>query len=145
MVTLQVKERTMPRILITESLAQAGLDLLRRELPEALVDQRIGLTPTQLRAVLGDYTVLIVDGDTRVTDELLAVAPRLQLIGRAGSEVDNIDLEAAGRRGVLVVHAREAMCQPWPNIAWPCCWHWCATSLLQTTASRLADGSTAAL
>jgi D-3-phosphoglycerate dehydrogenase len=46
-----------------------------------------------------------VDSDTRVTADLLAAAPGLQLIGRAGSDVDNIDLEAASRRGVLVVHA----------------------------------------
>lgn len=105
MAVFQVKERKVPRILITERLAQAGLDLLRRELPEALIEQRVGLAPAQLRAVLGGYTVLIVDSDTRVTDDLLAVAPRLQLIGRAGSEVDNIDIEAAGRRGVLVVYA----------------------------------------
>ncbi len=105
MVVFHVEERKVPRILITERLAQAGLDLLHRELPEALIEQRIGLTSSQLRTVLGGYTVLIVDGATRVTDDLLAIAPRLQLIGRAGSEVDNIDLEAAGRRGVLVVHA----------------------------------------
>ena len=105
MAVFQVEERKVPRILMTERLAQAGMDLLRRELPEALVDLRVGLAPSQIRAVLGGYTVLIVDSDTRVTDDLLAAAPRLQLIGRAGSEVDNIDLEAAGRRGVLVVHA----------------------------------------
>ena len=97
MVMLQGKDRKVPRILMMEHLAQAGLDLLRRELPEALIDLRVGLAPAQLRAVLGGYTVLIVDSNTRVTDDLLAVAPRLQLIGRAGSSVDNIDLEAAGR------------------------------------------------
>ena len=105
MVMLQGKDRKVPRILMMEHLAQAGLDLLRRELPEALIDLRVGLAPAQLRAVLGGYSVLIVDSNTRVTDDLLAVAPRLQLIGRAGSSVDNIDLEAASRRGVLVVHA----------------------------------------
>lgn len=106
MVVFHVEERNVPRILITERLAQAGLDLLRRELPEALIDQRIGLAPAQLRTVLGGYTVLIVDSDTRVTDDLLRVSPHLQLIGRAGSDVANIDLEAAGRRGVLVVYAQ---------------------------------------
>jgi D-3-phosphoglycerate dehydrogenase / 2-oxoglutarate reductase len=105
MVVFHVEERNVPRILITERLAQEGIDLLRRELPEAVVDRRVGLAPAQLRAVIGGYTVLIVDSDTRVTDDLFAAAPRLRLIGRAGSGVDNIDLEAAGRRGVLVVHA----------------------------------------
>ena len=94
-----------PRILITERLAEPGIDFLRRELPEAQIDQRFGLGPAQLRALIGGYSALIIRSQTRVTDDLLAAAPRLQVIGRAGSGVDNIDLEAASRRGVLVVHA----------------------------------------
>src|SRR5260370_161090 len=78
---------------------------MRRELPEALIDRRFGLAPAQLRALIGGYTALIIRSETRITDDLLAAAPHLQVIGRAGSGVDNIDLEAAGRRGVLVVHA----------------------------------------
>ncbi len=105
MAVFQVEDRDVPRILITERLAEVGVDLLRRELPEALIDQRFGLAPAQLRALIGGYTALIIRSETRVTDDLLAAAPRLQVIGRAGSGVDNIDLEAAGRRGVLVVHA----------------------------------------
>jgi D-3-phosphoglycerate dehydrogenase / 2-oxoglutarate reductase len=100
-----VEDRDAPRILITEPLAEVGMDLLRRELPEALVEQRFRLAPAQLRAVIGGYTALIIRSETRVTADLLAAATRLQVIGRAGSGVDNIDLEAAGRRGVLVVHA----------------------------------------
>src|SRR5260370_29088564 len=105
MAVFQVEDRDVPRILITERLAEVGVDLLRRELPEALIDQRFGLAPAQLRALIGGYTALIIRSETRVTDDLLAAAPRLQVIGRAGSRVDYIDLEAAGRRGVLVVHA----------------------------------------
>lgn len=81
------------------------LDLLRRELLEAWIDQRDGLALAELLAVLGGYTVLIVGRGTRVNADLLAAAPRLQLIGCTGSQVDNIDLEAASRRGVLVVYA----------------------------------------
>jgi D-3-phosphoglycerate dehydrogenase len=105
MAVFQVEDRDAPRILITERLAEVGMDLLRRELPEALIDQRFGLAPAQLRAVIGGYTALIIRSETRVTADLLAAAPRLQVIGRTGSGVDNIDLEAAGRRGILVVHA----------------------------------------
>jgi D-3-phosphoglycerate dehydrogenase / 2-oxoglutarate reductase len=93
------------RILITEPIARVGVDLLRCELPEARVDERFGLEPAQLRALIGDYTALVVRSETLVTDDLLAVAPRLRVIGRAGSGVDNIDLDAAFRRRVLVVHA----------------------------------------
>ncbi len=93
------------RILITEPLALAGIELLRRELPEARIDERFGLEPTQLRALIGEYSALIVRSETRVTEDLLAVAPRLSVIGRAGSGVDNIDLDAAFRHGVLIVYA----------------------------------------
>ncbi len=93
------------RILITEPIARAGVDLLRRELPQVRIDERFGLSPAQLRTLIGEYSVLIVRSETRVTDDLLAAAPHLKVIGRAGSGIDNIDLEAAFRHRVLVVHA----------------------------------------
>ena len=95
----------MPRILITEPIAQEGIDLLRYELPEAQIEVRLDLSSEHLLAIIGNYTVLILRSQTRVTDELLAKATHLQVIGRAGSGLDNIDLDAAIRHGVLVVHA----------------------------------------
>ncbi len=94
-----------PRILIAEPIAQEGVDLLRYELPEAQIDIRLDLSPEHLLAVIGGYTALIIRSQTRVTEELLAKATHLQVIGRAGSGLDNIDLNAAIRHGVLVVHA----------------------------------------
>ncbi len=105
MAGFHIEERDVPRILITERLAEVGVDLLRRELPEALIDQRFGLAPAQLRALIGGYTALIIRSETRITGDLLAAARDLKVVGRAGSGVDNIDLEAALRRGVLVVYA----------------------------------------
>ena len=105
MVTLQAREAYAPRILITEPIAQEGIDLLRYELPGAYIDVRLDLSPEHLLALIGSYTVLIIRSQTRVTDELLAKATHLQVIGRAGSGLDNIDLDAAIRHGVLVVHA----------------------------------------
>ncbi|HEY6410212.1 MAG TPA: hypothetical protein VIY29_22380, partial [Ktedonobacteraceae bacterium] len=102
---LQTMEVNVPRILITEPIAQEGIDLLRYELPEAQIDVRLDLSPEHLRALIGSYTALIVRSQTRVTRELLAEATRLQVIGRAGSGLDNIDLEAAIKHGVLVVNA----------------------------------------
>ena len=55
--------------------------------------------------MIGKYTVLIIRSQTRVSDKLLAKATHLQIIGRAGSGLDNIDLDTAIRHGVLVVHA----------------------------------------
>ena len=105
MVTRQAREANVPRILITDPIAQEGIDLLRYGLPEAQIDIRLDLSPEQLLALIGSYSVLIVRSQTRVTVELLAKAAHLQIIGRAGSGLDNIDLNAAIRHSVLVVHA----------------------------------------
>ena len=63
------------------------------------------LSAEHLLKVIGSYTILIIRSQTRITEELLAHADHLQVIGRAGSGLDNIDLNAALRHGVLVVHA----------------------------------------
>src|SRR5260370_493573 len=105
MVTVQAREANVPRILITERIAQEGIDLLRYELAEAQIEVRLDLSPEHLKVLIGSYTALIVRSRTRITGELLAAAPHLQVIGRAGSGLDNIDLDAAIRHGVLVVHA----------------------------------------
>jgi D-3-phosphoglycerate dehydrogenase / 2-oxoglutarate reductase len=105
MLARQAREAHLPCILITEPIAQEGIDLLRYELPEAHIDVRLDLSPEHLRALIGNYTALIIRNQTRVTGDLLAEAPHLQVVGRAGSGLDNIDLEAAVRHGVLVVNA----------------------------------------
>ncbi len=93
------------KILITDRIAQEGIDLLRTQLPEAQIDERIGIKPEQLRAVIGDYTGLIVRSETQVTSDVLAAAAQLKIVGRAGVGVDNIDTEAATRLGIMVVNS----------------------------------------
>ena len=105
MLAVQAQEEHVQRILITDPIAQEGIDLLRYELPDADIDVRLDLSPERLMALIGDYTVLIVRSQTRITEDLLAQASNLQVIGRAGSGLDNIDLGAAIGHGVLVVHA----------------------------------------
>jgi D-3-phosphoglycerate dehydrogenase / 2-oxoglutarate reductase len=105
MVAIHAKEEHGVRILITDPIAQEGIDLLRYELPDADIDVRLNLSEERLIAMIGDYTVLIVRSQTRVTEGLLEKATHLQIIGRAGSGLDNIDLDAAIRHGVVVVHA----------------------------------------
>jgi D-3-phosphoglycerate dehydrogenase len=102
---LQTRETPSPRILITEPISQEGIDLLRYELPDADIDTRLDLSPEHLLELIGSYTVLIIRSQTRITEALLAKAAHLEVIGRAGSGLDNIDLNAAIRHGVLVVHA----------------------------------------
>ena len=105
MVAIQALEANAPRILITEPIAQEGIDLLRYELPDAYIDVRLDLSPEHLLALIGSYTILIVRSQTTRDRRSADAAPHLQIIGRAGSGLDNIDLDAAIQHGVLVVHA----------------------------------------
>lgn len=92
----------MDRILVTESIAEEGLARLRAA---AQVDVRTGLSQEALLAALPEYDALVVRSATRVTDAVLAAGTRLRVVGRAGTGVDNIDVNAATSRGILVVNA----------------------------------------
>ncbi len=93
------------KILITDRIAKEGIDLLHHELPEAQIDERPGLKPDILKAIIGEYDALIVRSETQVTGDILAAATRLKIVGRAGVGVDNIDIEAATRLGIMVVNS----------------------------------------
>ena len=90
------------KILVAEPLAKQGVDILRAHHE---VDEKIGLTPEELAAIVGEYDALLVRSQVKVTAEILAHATRLVVIGRAGVGVDNVDLEAATRAGIVVVNA----------------------------------------
>ena len=91
------------RVLVADPIADAGVARLA-DAPGFTVDVRPGLTPADLAASLPDYDALIVRSATKVTAELLARPGRLKAIGRAGTGVDNIDLEAATRAGIVVMN-----------------------------------------
>ena len=92
------------KILITNPIADAGIGILQQC---ADVDIQPTLTPEQLRATIGQYEALIVRSQTRVTASIIDAADKLQVIGRAGVGVDNIDVDAATRRGIIVVNSPE--------------------------------------
>src|SRR6266487_4741643 len=92
-------------ILIADRIAQEGIDLLRSQLPEAHIDVHYSLKPEQLKDMIGNYTALVVRSETQVTSEILAGADTLKIVGRAGVGVDNIDIEAATRHGIMVVNS----------------------------------------
>jgi len=93
------------KILIADRVAQEGIDLLRTQLPGAQIDERPGLKPEQLKAIIGDYAALVVRSETKVTSEILDAATQMKIVGRAGVGVDNIDTEVATRHGIIVVNS----------------------------------------
>jgi D-3-phosphoglycerate dehydrogenase / 2-oxoglutarate reductase len=90
------------RVLVAEPIAPEGVALLREQHD---VDERPGLAPDQLCAILADYDALVVRSQVQVDAGMIAAGSRLQVIGRAGVGVDNVDLEAATRAGITVVNA----------------------------------------
>lgn len=92
----------MPRVLIADQLSPAAESIFKERGVE--VDIRVGLKKDELIAVIGDYDGLAVRSATKVTAEVLAAASRLKVVGRAGIGVDNIDVEAATQRGVVVMN-----------------------------------------
>ena len=93
------------KVLVTEPLSAGGLSLLRRSFQ---VDLRPELARSGLPERIAPYDALIVRSQTKVTAEVLDRADSLKVIGRAGIGLDNVDVDAATRRGVLVVNAPES-------------------------------------
>ncbi len=93
----------MARILVTEPLAEAGLDALRAAGHE--VDVQVGLSPEALVDAIAGANALIIRSATKVTAEVIEAGRDLVVVGRAGVGVDNVDTAAATRRGVMVVNA----------------------------------------
>jgi len=91
------------RVVVREPIAEAGLELLRERGLDVVVD-----ADSPLESLLRDADALIVRSATKVTAEVLALAPVLKVIGRAGVGVDNVDVEAATRRGIVVANAPES-------------------------------------
>jgi len=90
------------KVLITDPVSEEGIEILRRE---AQVDIKTGLTPEEIVAIIGDYDALVVRSQTKVTAAIIEAGKNLQVIARAGVGIDNVDVEAATRCGVVVVNA----------------------------------------
>jgi D-3-phosphoglycerate dehydrogenase / 2-oxoglutarate reductase len=91
-----------PRILVTEKIADGGLDVLRTV---GDVDVELQWSADELADRIGSYDALVVRSATKVTADLIARASALSVIGRAGTGVDNVDVSAATARGIVVVNA----------------------------------------
>jgi D-3-phosphoglycerate dehydrogenase / 2-oxoglutarate reductase len=97
----------MFKILISDKLGQAGLDRLA-EIPDVTYDMKTGLSQEELCEILPGYDALIVRSGTKVTAEVLAAGTNLVVVGRAGIGVDNVDIAAATRRGIIVMNTPAA-------------------------------------
>jgi len=92
----------MSRILVSDPVGTEGIELLRTQ---GEVDVKLGLSPSELLSIIGQYDALVVRSETKVTGEVIQAGVQLQVVGRAGVGVDNIDLDAATQRGIAVVNA----------------------------------------
>ncbi|HYY20773.1 MAG TPA: phosphoglycerate dehydrogenase [Thermoleophilaceae bacterium] len=94
-----------PRVLVKERIADSGVELLRRHFDVELgTDWDDGQLPERI----GDFEGIVIRSATKLTDELIERAGRLRVIGRAGIGVDNVDVDAATKRGIVVANAPQA-------------------------------------
>ena len=93
------------KVLVTEKLSEAGLDALRKDFQ---VDVRTELAADGLAKEIAPYDALVVRSQTQVTADVLDAAENLKVVARAGIGLDNVDLEAATRKGVMVVNAPQS-------------------------------------
>jgi len=94
----------MPKVLVSDPIDQVGIDILSQV---AQVDIKTNLPPEELLKIIPDYDALMIRSGTRVTKDVIEAGANLQIIGRAGVGVDNVDVPTATRRGVLVVNSPE--------------------------------------
>lgn len=91
------------KVLVSDNLGEAGIELFRKE-KGIQVDVKTGLSPEELSGIIKDYHALVIRSATHVTEALLDAATNLKVIGRAGIGLDNVDIPAATKRGVIVMN-----------------------------------------
>jgi D-3-phosphoglycerate dehydrogenase / 2-oxoglutarate reductase len=98
---------TKQKVLVTDTLAESGLDILRAA-DDVELDYRPGLKGADLLKAVAESDALITRSGTAVTPELVNAGTRLRIVGRAGVGLDNVDVEASTARGILVINAPTA-------------------------------------
>ncbi|MGI0486314.1 phosphoglycerate dehydrogenase [Pantanalinema rosaneae CENA516] len=94
----------MPKVLVSDPIDQVGIDILSQV---AQVDVKTNLSPEELIQTIPEYDALMIRSGTRVTQEVIEASQNLKIIGRAGVGVDNVDVMAATRKGIVVVNSPE--------------------------------------
>lgn len=90
------------KILVSDKLSEKGVEILRKGGLE--VDVKTGLKPEELKEIIGSYDGLVVRSATKATAEIISAGKSLKVIGRAGAGVDNIDIPAASKQGIVVMN-----------------------------------------
>ncbi len=93
----------MIKILVSDALSEEGLKVFK-ESKELTVDVKTDLKPDALKEIIKDYDALVVRSATKVTKDVIEAAKKLKVIGRAGVGLDNVDLEAATQKGIIVMN-----------------------------------------
>ncbi len=93
------------KVLVKEKIADTGVDLLRSQFE---VDLGLEMSDEELAQRIGEYDAILIRSATKLTPELIDRADNLKVIGRAGTGVDNVDIPAATRRGIIVANAPES-------------------------------------
>ena len=91
------------RVLVSDKLSEAGLTVLR-EASDVELEYTPGMSEDELCSVIGDFDGLIIRSATQVTARVVDAAEKLRVVGRAGIGVDNVDIPAASRRGIVVMN-----------------------------------------
>ncbi|MGZ7444894.1 phosphoglycerate dehydrogenase [Paenibacillus sp. TH7-28] len=94
----------MFKVLVSDPISDMGIQQLV-DADDIVVEKKTGLSEDELVQIIAGYDGLLVRSQTKVTEKIMAAAARLKVIGRAGVGVDNIDLEAATKRGIIVINA----------------------------------------
>lgn len=93
----------MYKILIADKLSKEGVDVFSND-SEIQVDVKLGLKSQELQSIIREYDGLVVRSDTQVTADIISSAAKLKVVGRAGVGLDNIDIPAATRAGIIVMN-----------------------------------------
>ena len=94
------------KVLVSDNLSEVGVQIFR-DTPGIEVDVNTGLTHEELVGIIGQYDGLVIRSATKVSADVIEAADKLKVIGRAGIGLDNVDIEAASKRGIVVMNAPE--------------------------------------
>jgi phosphoglycerate dehydrogenase-like enzyme len=128
----------MPKVLVSDPVDQVGIDIISQV---AQVDVKTGLPEEELVKIISEYDALMVRSGTKVTQSIIEAGSQLKIIGRAGVGVDNIDVAAATRRGIVVVNSRKVILLQQLNMPSPYFSPFPVTSQRQTNLLRVANGN----